>query len=49
MVVGNKSDKEECRQVDKARAVHLAEELQCLYIECSAKTGQHVHQLFNTI
>ena len=43
MLIGNKTDLEEERVVDKTQAEQLASELGLDYIETSAKDGTNVH------
>jgi len=46
MLVGNKIDQAEKRQVQTDEGVTLAKELGVMFIEASAKTGINVKQLF---
>jgi len=48
-VVGNKLDCEEKRVVSRQVAEDLARENETIYFEVSAKMGDNVHNLFNTI
>ena len=47
ILLGNKIDLE--RQVDRAQAEDLAKELNCEYLETSAKTGENVEVAFEKI
>lgn len=46
LVVGNKCDKEDSREVSKAQGNALADSLGCPFIETSAKTSYNVNQMF---
>eukprot|EP00756_Hemistasia_phaeocysticola_P050724 Hpha_TRINITY_DN25915_c0_g1::TRINITY_DN25915_c0_g1_i1::g.185423::m.185423/K07881/RAB14; Ras-related protein Rab-14 len=46
MLVGNKVDLEDQREVSFEEATRFAEEHQLLFLECSAKTGQNVEEAF---
>jgi GTPase KRas protein len=46
LIVGNKCDLEEQRQVSKERAQQLAQDLDCPWIEVSAKTRHNIPQAF---
>ena len=46
MLVGNKIDQAEKRQVQADEGLSLAKELGVMFIEASAKTGINVKQLF---
>ncbi|KAL5717074.1 Ras-related protein RABC2a [Ranunculus cassubicifolius] len=46
MLVGNKVDKDSERAVTREEGIELAEEFGCLFLECSAKTRENVHQCF---
>ncbi|CAE7503929.1 RAB5 [Symbiodinium pilosum] len=48
-LVGNKSDLEANRAVDKDAARTFADQMGLLHMETSAKTGQNVNELFNEI
>jgi GTPase KRas protein len=47
MLVGNKNDLTNERQVSPEEAIHMAKKLNCAYIETSAKTGLHVNDAFH--
>lgn len=49
MIIGNKTDMAEARQVSNEQAALKAKELNVLYVEVSAKTGDNVQELFKTI
>ncbi|XP_076915350.1 ras-related protein RABC2a-like [Bidens hawaiensis] len=49
MLVGNKVDKDSERFVSKEEGVALAKELGCLFLECSARTQENVHQCFEEL
>ena len=49
ILVGNKSDKEESRQVSTETAKDYAEQKNLLFFETSAKTGYNVKTLFNEL
>jgi 50S ribosomal subunit-associated GTPase HflX len=49
MIVGNKTDLHEKRQVSMEEGERKAKELNCLFVETSAKTGHHVKALFTRI
>jgi len=49
LIVGCKCDLEEMRKVPKELASSFAEENGCFFMECSAKTGLNVPELFDTI
>ena len=49
MLVANKYDLEEERQVPSADGLSLAEEFNMKFIECSAKTGHKVDALFELV
>ncbi|KAG4982192.1 hypothetical protein JHK87_026941 [Glycine soja] len=46
MLVGNKVDRDSERVVSKEEGLALAEELGCLFFECSAKTRENVERCF---
>ncbi len=47
VLAGNKSDKEENRQVTFSEAEEFAEKNELLFLETSALTGKNVEQLFS--
>ena len=47
MLVGNKNDLEEERQISKEEGVSLAKKFNAAYIETSAKTGENVTEAFH--
>ena len=49
ILLGNKSDLEESRQVSKEEAEQLAKDLGCPYIEASAKTGENINETISEI
>ncbi|KAK4481107.1 hypothetical protein RD792_011978 [Penstemon davidsonii] len=49
MLVGNKVDRESERVVSREEGIALAEELGCLYLECSAKTRENVEKCFEEL
>lgn len=49
IIIGNKADKKQERQVKKAEAIALARKLECEYIETSAKTGENLGALFEKL
>ncbi|KAL0316192.1 UNVERIFIED_CONTAM: Ras-related protein RABC2a [Sesamum radiatum] len=49
MLVGNKVDRESERVVRREEGMALAEELGCLFLECSAKTRENVEQCFEEL
>ncbi|KAL3839711.1 hypothetical protein ACJIZ3_024302 [Penstemon smallii] len=49
MLVGNKVDRESERVVSREEGMALAEELGCLYLECSAKTRENVEKCFEEL
>ncbi|KAJ5070006.1 small g-protein ras2 [Anaeramoeba ignava] len=46
ILIGNKSDLFTKREVKTKQGKELAKQLNCKYIETSAKTGENIHQLF---
>ncbi|TXG58425.1 hypothetical protein EZV62_016254 [Acer yangbiense] len=46
MHVGNKVDRESERAVSREEGIALAKEHGCMFLECSAKTGENVEQIF---
>ena len=50
VLVGNKCDLEEQRQVSKGRGELLAQKLgKCEFFECSAKTSVNIDRVFYTV
>ncbi|KAJ0714445.1 putative small monomeric GTPase [Helianthus annuus] len=49
MLVGNKVDKDSERFVSREEGAALAKELGCLFLECSARTQENVHQCFEEL
>ena len=49
VLIGNKSDLSDQRQVSVEEANHLAEIMNCKYYEASAKTGQNVSEALDEI
>ena len=49
MLIGNKADLEDEREVTKEEGEKLAELLQCKYYETSAKTGQNINESLDEI
>ncbi|CAL0321224.1 unnamed protein product [Lupinus luteus] len=49
ILVGNKVDKESQRAVTKEEGMAFAQKHGCLFIECSAKTKENVHQCFSNL
>ncbi|KVI00002.1 ras-related protein RABC2a [Cynara cardunculus var. scolymus] len=49
MLVGNKVDKDTERFVSREEGTGLAKELGCLFLECSARTRENVHQCFEEL
>lgn len=49
LVVGNKIDKQDERQVTREEAACMAEELGSLYLETSAKTRENIEELIHTV
>ncbi|PIA43615.1 hypothetical protein AQUCO_01900186v1 [Aquilegia coerulea] len=49
MLVGNKVDKDDERAVTREEGIALAQQCGCLFLECSAKTGENVQQCFEEL
>lgn len=49
VLVGNKVDKDSERVVSREEGIALAEELGCLFFECSAKTRENVERCFEEL
>ncbi|XP_071690634.1 ras-related protein RABC2a-like [Rutidosis leptorrhynchoides] len=49
MLVGNKVDKDTERFVSREEGIALAQELKCLFLECSARTRENVQQCFEEL
>ncbi|ORX93914.1 hypothetical protein K493DRAFT_261930 [Basidiobolus meristosporus CBS 931.73] len=49
MIVGNKVDKESSRVVSRKEGVEYAEKMGTLFIECSAKTKEGIHQVMDEL
>ncbi|KAI3823453.1 hypothetical protein L1987_04889 [Smallanthus sonchifolius] len=49
MLVGNKVDKDSERYVSREEGAALAKELGCIFLECSARTQENVHQCFQEL
>ena len=49
VLVGSMKDLNSSRQVSHADAQKLADKWHCPYIECSAKTGESVAEVFHTL
>ncbi|WOL13831.1 Small GTP-binding domain containing protein [Canna indica] len=49
VLVGNKVDKEIDRKVTREEGIALAKEMGCMFIECSAKTGENVSRCFQDL
>jgi len=49
VLVANKSDLEEYRKVSKEEGKLLADELHCLFIECSAKDNVNITECFELL
>jgi len=49
VVVGNKADLEELRQVPRREAEQLCRSFACEYIESSAKTNLNIDLIFHTL
>ena len=48
-IAGNKCDLEDKREVEKATAQGYAEEINAIFVETSAKTGDNVQEMFTDI
>ena len=49
ILIGNKVDLEESREVDKSDGEQLAKQLECPYFETSAKTGKNIIEALDEI
>ncbi|CAN1339619.1 Ras-related protein RABC2a [Linum perenne] len=49
LVVGNKVDKDSERAVSKEEGMALARQLQCSFLECTAKSRENVDELFSEL
>ena len=49
ILVGNKSDLDDQREVPRESAQNLAVKFKCEYIETSAKTGSNIELIFRTL
>ena len=49
ILVGNKIDLEDKRQVSKEQGESMAAEYGLMHFECSAKTGENIHESFNEL
>jgi GTPase KRas protein len=49
MLVGNKADMADEREVSKEEGAALARQLGCEFVETSAKTAQNVEQVFTSL
>ncbi|EDR23689.1 hypothetical protein, conserved [Entamoeba dispar SAW760] len=49
IIVGNKCDLENEREVTKEEGMNYADNINCPFIECSAKTNENINQIFETI
>ena len=49
IVVGNKSDLEESRKIDRSQAEGFAQQQKALYIETSAKSGDNCNEVFHML
>ena len=49
MIIGNKCDRIEDRQVSEDRGKNVAEMLDCEFMEVSAKTGENVDEAFEAL
>ena len=48
-IAGNKCDLEDKREVEKATAQTYADEINAIFVETSAKTGDNVQEMFTDI
>ncbi len=49
ILIGNKSDLADKREVQKEEAEKFAETIKCKYFECSAKTGENINEALDEI
>ncbi|EDR25018.1 hypothetical protein, conserved [Entamoeba dispar SAW760] len=49
IIVGNKCDLENEREVTKEEGMNYADNINCPFIECSAKTNENINQIFEII
>ena len=49
ILIGNKSDLEDKREVSREEAENFAESIGCKYFECSAKTGENISDALDEI
>ncbi|EMD42556.1 Ras family gtpase [Entamoeba histolytica KU27] len=49
IIVGNKCDLENERQVTKEDGIEYANSVKCAFLECSAKTNENINQIFDII
>lgn len=49
IIVGNKSDLTSQRKVTLEEGLELAKELRCSYVECSAKSNEHIADVFHML
>jgi GTPase SAR1 family protein len=49
VIIGNKIDLVDARQISKEQATQKAEELNVLYMEVSALSGENIKDLFDKI
>ena len=49
ILIGNKSDLEDKREVSREEAEKFAESIGCKYYECSAKTGENISDALDEI
>ncbi|EDR24377.1 hypothetical protein, conserved [Entamoeba dispar SAW760] len=49
IIVGNKCDLENEREVTKEEGMNYADSINCPFIECSAKTKENINQIFEII
>lgn len=49
MIIGNKMDLEHKREVSYEEAAELARQSGFPYMECSAKSGKSIEEVFNTL